>query len=160
MRPEILIAVLSVLFLLTSAGAVAQRFSATVTYVFDGDTVQVQRRNGNIERIRLFGIDAPESDQPYGRAATQEMRMLAHDNRVTVHRKGRDQYGRIIGVIVTREGSVNLNRAMVRRGLAWHYRQYAPNAHALRAYQLMARTRRIGLWSSREPVAPWEWRRR
>src|SRR5579871_3898987 len=47
-----------------AAAAQSSSLSATVTYVVDGDTVDVQLESGNTERIRLIGIDTPETVDP------------------------------------------------------------------------------------------------
>jgi len=54
--------------------------------------------------------------------------------------------------------------AMVTQGMAWWYRAYAPEQtpEARGQYEFAeaeAKARRVGLWSDREPVAPWEWRK-
>jgi endonuclease YncB( thermonuclease family) len=46
----------------------------------------------------------------------------------------------------------------VRCGLAWWYRRYAPSDRRLERLENEARRARLGLWSDRSPVAPWEWR--
>jgi len=53
---------------------------------------------------------------------------------------------------------------MVTQGMAWWYRAYAPEQtpEARGQYEFAeaeAKARRVGLWSDREPVAPWEWRK-
>jgi micrococcal nuclease len=52
-----------------------------------------------------------------------------------------------------------LNHELVRRGLAWWYRQYAPNDASLARLEAEARAARIGLWSGTDPTPPWTWRR-
>ncbi len=56
-------------------------------------------------------------------------------------------------------GGVNVNRELVRLGLAWRYEAYSKDA-ALLAAQNEAKAARRGLWADPAPVAPWEWRRR
>jgi endonuclease YncB( thermonuclease family) len=51
-----------------------QTFSARVVEVTDGDTYDVRRSIGGEVTIRLHGVDAPESSQPYGRAAARVAR--------------------------------------------------------------------------------------
>jgi hypothetical protein len=52
-----------------------------------------------------------------------------------------------------------MNREMVRRGMAWWYRTFAPCDAELARLEAEAREARIGLWSQPNPVPPCEWRR-
>jgi endonuclease YncB( thermonuclease family) len=63
-------------------------------------------------------------------------------------------------------GSLTLDAglAMVTQGMAWWYRAYAreQTSKARGQYERAeaeARAKRMGLWSDREPVPPWEWRK-
>jgi type III restriction enzyme len=59
-----------------------------------------------------------------------------------------------------REGDLDVNLELVRRGLAWWYRHYAPKDKKLeRAEEEEARTAKRGLWADAEPIPPWEWRK-
>ena len=60
-----------VLFLIWSHVAKAGEFYGTVTRVSDGDTVTVTVGAERVV-IRLYGIDAPESNQEFGRDATRD----------------------------------------------------------------------------------------
>lgn len=53
----------------------------------------------------------------------------------------------------------SLNREMVRRGLAWWYRRYAPADSVLERLETGARDAGAGLWSQPNPVPPWNWRK-
>ncbi|MBV8616540.1 MAG: thermonuclease family protein, partial [Acetobacteraceae bacterium] len=53
----------------------------------------------------------------------------------------------------------SMNREMVRQGLAWWFRRYAPRDAELARLEAEAKTAWIGLWSQPKPVPPWEWRR-
>jgi len=69
-----------------------------------------------------------------------------------------DRYGRTVGV-VTLPGKVNLNQELVKQGMAWWYKQYAPRSKELPKLEEQARKAKIGLWSKPNPVPPWEFRK-
>ena len=124
-----------------------------IARVVDGDTVELS--DGT--RVRLHGIDTPEYDQPYGKAATRELnRLLARS--VYVEATDTDRYGRIVAVLWTSDG-VNVNLEMVCRGAAWWYERYARGDTKLRECQDSARESNLGLWDG-DPVEPWVWRRK
>jgi micrococcal nuclease len=52
----------------------------------------------------------------------------------------------------------NLNHEIVRAGLAWWFRRYAPDDEDLKRLEAQARQAKRGLWADAEPVPPWEWR--
>lgn len=72
-----------------------------VTKVSDGDTVWVTDLKGEREKIRLNGIDAPESTQAFGKEATKMLASKIGFKEVKVVYDGRDMYGRILGTIPT-----------------------------------------------------------
>lgn len=148
--------------LLIPAPAPAQRptdrdrsFTATVVGIHDGDTISVRTSQETI-RIRLEGIDCPEYRQPYSARAKRFTSDMAYRKQVTVEGRGEDQYGRLLARV--RVGGVELNEALVRHGLAWHY-QRAEIDRALADAERVARASRAGLWADQNPVAPWRWRR-
>ncbi len=67
-----------------------------------------------------------------------------------------DRYGRIVGFVF--DGDKNLNKEILKAGLAWHYKKYSRDPE-LAKLEFEARSAKIGLWSESDPVAPWEWRR-
>jgi endonuclease YncB( thermonuclease family) len=69
----------------------------------------------------------------------------------------KDRYGRVVAEIYKGETWINLE--LVKRGMAWVYLQYSRDPMLLAA-ESEARRARTGLWRDREPVAPWEWRKR
>jgi len=132
-----------------AAGALDD-FRCTVTPVRDGDTLECGERV-----IRLQGIDAPESDQPYGAHATKALTARVDGVRIRVDTKGRGSYGRIIGVVYTDDE--NVNRWLVRNGHAWEYDLYSQD-QALGRLERAARQANVGLWKASTPVPPWRWR--
>jgi endonuclease YncB( thermonuclease family) len=134
-----------------------QTFTARALEVTDGDTYDVRRSLGGEVTIRLHGVDAPpESAQPYGTAATRAARRYVggKDVRVAVEEIGR--YGRAVARIEARGG--DLGALLIGDGLAWHYREYAPNETEYARLQKQARGASRGLWSQASPVPPWAWR--
>ena len=126
--------------------------------VLDGDTVEVQG-----QRIRLHGIDAPESAQTCmdgagrtyrcGQIATKALATLIGRGPVACRVRNRGRHGRLIAVCYRNQ--VDLNGSMVASGNALAYRQYGtPYA----GHEKAARARRLGVWQGRFE-APWDWRR-
>ena len=129
-----------------------------VVRIADGDTVSILDRNNKQHKVRLFGIDTPERDQPYGKAAKKTLERLIDGGSVDVVVVTTDRYGRKVGTLY--RNGINIDVAMVASGYAWWYQYFAPHEHALRAAQQQARERRLGLWADTHPIAPWDWRRK
>ena len=79
-------------------------FPVRVVSVQDGDSLQavaVNRSDRRI-RVRLYGIDAPEHDQDYGREARERLSSLVRGrNDLTLEYKDTDHYGRLVGVLLS-----------------------------------------------------------
>ena len=132
-----------------------RQFTATVVGIHDGDTISVRTARETI-RIRLEGIDCPEYRQPYSARAKRFTADLVYRKQVTVDGRGEDQYGRLLARV--RVDGVELNEALVRNGLAWHY-QRGESDRALADAEKTARATRAGLWADPNPLPPWRWRR-
>ncbi len=135
-----------------------QTFTAQVVEVTDGDTFDIRRSTGGTVTIRLHGVDAPESAQSYGTAATRRARMYVGGKRVRVSVEEIGAYGRAVARITVQGG--DLGAMLIRDGLGWWYREYAPNATEYARLERQARNADRGLWSQPGPVPPWEWRDR
>ncbi len=140
------------------APAVVGQFSGKVVGVADGDTITVLH-SGKGERIRLHGIDCPEKRQAFGNRAKQFASALVFGKTVTVSVLDVDHYGRTVGEVILPDGRV-LNHELVKGGLAWWYRRYAPDDGTLAQLEADAKAAKRGLWADPDPVPPWEWRRR
>lgn len=127
-------------------------------YVTDGDTVKISG-----ERIRLEGIDAPETNQRCrdasgksygcGLVSTVALRTKIGHNSITCEGTTRDRYGRFLGICYLNE--LNLNGWLVQNGYALAYTRYS---HRYVFAEREARENGHGLWAG-EFVAPWNWRR-
>lgn len=126
-----------------------------IVSVHDGDTVKaidaakVQQRYGCTASTPL------RSGQPFGTKARDRLAALTMEKAVEVHLHGQDKYGRTLARLVV-EGQ-DVDAAMIREGLAWHYAKY-DHTPALAAAEREARAARRSLWADRDPVPPWEWR--
>jgi len=149
---------LAVLVIPLSAAQVAegQTFNVEVTAVTDGDTFEARRSDGQSMTIRLFGVDAPESDQPHGSESTAAVREYIGGKTVRVTVEDSGPYGRTIGSVEV--GGASLAEMLIRDGLGWHYERYAPNRTELSRLERQARNANRGLWSESGPIPPWEWR--
>ncbi len=150
------VAVLTAIFAIASL-AYAQAIFGPAR-VLDGNTLEVAG-----QRIRLYGIDAPESAQQCrrddgstwacGQDATAYLRQLIGAQSVNCNARDRDRDKPIVAVCSA--GGVDLNGALVAAGLALAYRDYSVDYVDA---EESARDARKGLWTG-EFVAPCEWRR-
>mgnify|MGYP006303776527 CR=1 FL=1 len=131
-------------------------YTGHIQRVKDGDTVVVSLDGGGAVDVRLWGIDAPETSQPYGPAATKAAQKIASGQPCRLRALDRDRYGRVVGRVVA--GGVNLGRSLVKSGYAWHDRRYAPGASRLHELEREARAEAKGLWTQANPTPPWDWR--
>ncbi len=93
--------------------------------VTDGDTFDVRPSIGGTVTIRLHGVDAPESAQSYGTAATRAARQYVGGKSVGVSVEEIGHHGRAVARVEAEGG--DLGAMLIGDGLAWHYRQYAPH---------------------------------
>jgi micrococcal nuclease len=138
------------------AAAAAPAGSATVSRVIDGDTIVVDL-GGRQERVRLIGIDTPETVSPvkpvqcYGKQASNHTKaLLPRGTAVRLVRDvdGRDVYGRLLAYVYRRADGLFVNLELAADGYA-SLLTYPPNvAHVdqFRAAVAAARRRDLGLW--------------
>ena len=151
----------------------AWAWTGKVVGVHDADTIVVEREDGKSEKIRLFGVDAPEikvpgrwKTQPYARVAAKFVRaLLLGDDagaEVAVLEMG-ESYGRVVGFTVQLENGLTVQEELLLAGLAWvdprYCRKSIPECLYWMELEAQAREERRGLWAGPDPVAPWEWRK-
>lgn len=116
--------------------------------IIDGDTIEIAG-----ERIRLFGIDAPESRQqcrsgsglnyPCGRAATRALSAAIRGSRVSCTPVDHDRFDRDVAICTA--GGHDLGDVMVRSGHAIDYARYSQGRYV--DAEREARAARRGLWA-------------
>lgn len=130
-----------------------------VASVIDGDTIEVHG-----QRIRLNGIDAPESRQLCLDAAGEKYRcgqsaamaldqLLEVARPTTCHEVDRDRWGRVVARCTA--GGKDVAEAMVKAGHALDWPRYSKGAYA--DAEAGARAARRGMWAG-SFARPWEWR--
>ncbi len=147
------------LSVLAALPAQAQGTLAGKARVIDGATIEIAR-----QEIRLYGIDAPESDQnctanrqrwTCGQHASFALGQLIGRNWVYCHRKGLDPAGRILAVCNLAGGTgPEVNASMVMHGYALADRQVT---QAYVPLEEQARRLKRGMWAG-EFVPPADWR--
>ena len=129
-----------------------------VASVIDGDTIQIHGRH-----IRLFGIDAPESDQMCsangqqyrcGQRAALALADFIERQTVSCEQRDIDRYGRAVAICLL--GAHDLGEWLVAQGHALAYRSYS--GMYVETEEAAAAARK-GIWLG-EFQPPWEWRQR
>ena len=132
--------------------------SATVTIISDGDTLTVTQ-NGKAMKVRVYGIDCPESGQRFGPQAADYVSKLALFQEVKLQVMNTDRYDRSVALVALPDGRL-LNELLLDEGLAWVYPDYCkdPRCAGWLLKEQLAKTRGKGLWSEKNPLPPWKWR--
>lgn len=134
----------------------AKDIKGKVIKVIDGDTIIVLVENEQI-KVRLDGIDCPEKKQDYGEKARKFTENLCAGKTVKIISSGKDRYRRVLGSVLV--GKVNVNKELLKAGLAWHYKHFNKDKE-LSALEFAAKEKKIGLWYHKNPIPPWDFRKK
>jgi len=123
--------------------------------VIDGDTVTIKYKNGKTDRLRLLGINAPETSECYGKESKKALEKLIKNQELRFDKdiSGVDIYGRLLRYITIispdpKEDNTLVNYYLVRNGLAFHYSKPPDNRYRemLIAAQREAKKEKLGMW--------------
>lgn len=156
----------------SSARIDGKSYTGKVVKVADGDTLTVVDKDGLKHKIRMHGIDAPESKQAHGKASGEWMSARVLNTTVMVEVSDTDRYQREVAKVwVTpsdcREAncqySQDINLEALKAGQVWWYKAYAKtqspqDRKVYEEAETLARQARLGIWSGPKPQPPWEWR--
>ncbi len=133
----------------------------SVSRFVDGDTIAVNM-NGKTEKIRMIGVDTPETHKPntpvqcYGPAAaaytkkslTGKKFRLVSDSKST----DRDRYDRLLRYLILTDGT-NFNQKLIEQGYGFYY-PYFPftKSDEFAASQELAKAANHGLWGNCKPT--------
>ena len=145
--------------------------SVKVQRVVDGDTVRVLRTgfwqslfSGDPIVVRLYGMDAPESEQKFGKESTNELlKMLRPRRGLKLEVQDYDRYDRLVGLLYYRSAgrTKSLNFFMVEKGWAHAYTRYGGSDLGFEEAEGRAKSKKLGIWKrDTEKELPEDWRRR
>jgi len=143
--------------ILAFVGAVAYSQDAQVVDVIDGDTLTIEVF-GVQQTVDIFGVDAPELDQPYGEQARRQLLTGTEAmNFDIVFSNINSEFELIRFQLISGSGWVSLAEYLVINGAAWATGERG--ARDLMTVQQQAAARSRGLWGLGDaPIPPWEWR--
>jgi endonuclease YncB( thermonuclease family) len=148
-------------FIALTSPVLAQSLSGQADVV-DVDTIAIR---GKKTRLRLYGIDGPESQQSCNdasgtrylcgsKAAEALASIIGRNGRVNCKEQDRDRYGRIVATCDI--NGRDIGGELVRQGWAVEYIQYSDGRYS--GEEAEARGAKRGLWAGTF-VKPWDWRR-
>lgn len=145
-----------------SATAHAEVISGRVVAISDGNTLMLLDVTNRRHKIRLAGIDAPELTQDFGQKARTNLSALAFNQQAEADCREFDRHQRELCIVTVNGKDIGLEQ--VRNGMAWLYPKYAvdqtPQGRAdYEQAEFRAKIHRFGLWNSKNPTPPWDWRR-
>jgi micrococcal nuclease len=131
--------------------------TGAVTHITDGDTFDVMI-NGNKSRVRMLGINTPESVDPrrpvecFGREASNYLKGLIDNKQVRLEqdpdKTDTDEYGRLLRYVFL--GDTNINEQMIRDGYAYEYTYKSEKymyQNQFKQAEKFARENKLGLWA-------------
>lgn len=140
-----------------------KELTGKVSKVIDGDTIELLAKTSKENpynhiiklKIRLYGIDAPELKQAYGKEAKEYLSALVLKQEVSLIIENKDKYERIVGTIFLK--GKDINKEMVKNGYAHAYESFSKKYLAEQADTKMFK---LGLWQDEKAVKPSEFRRK
>jgi micrococcal nuclease len=139
----------------------AASFYGKVIEINDGDLITVSNQNRPV-KVRLLGIDAPESGQPFAEIAKQHLKDLVIDKMVTVEYSSLGLHSSVVGKVIL--DGADICAQMVRDGAAWfdinnNSRLSELERQVYAQSEAAARNERRGVWQNGDAIAPWEFLR-
>ena len=135
----------------------AQTFQVKVIKISDGDTFSAINRDNLELKFRIYGIDAPEKKQAFGKKAKEYLSTLIFGQIITVNVQRQYSWGRYIANVYTTDKK-DFSLEMLKAGMAWHYSKY-DNTLEYQEAEVRARINRRGLWIDTNRIAPWDFRK-
>lgn len=139
-----------------------KELTGKVSKVIDGDTIELLAKTSKENpynhiaklKIRLYGIDAPELKQAYGKEAKEFLSALVLKQEVSLIIENKDKYDRFVGTLFLK--GQDINKEMVKNGYAHAYESFSKK---YLAEQADAKMFKLGLWQDEKAVKPSEFRK-
>ncbi|WP_439479015.1 thermonuclease family protein [Chryseobacterium aquaticum] len=133
------------------------QITAKIVAIKDGDTVVALLDNKAQETLRLADVDCPENRQPFGKNAKQFTSSQVFGKNVTFYRVGKDRYRRTVAKIFY-DNEKYLSAEIIKAGFGWWYYKASKN-FKLKDVEILAKKKKLGLWSDKNAIAPWDFRK-
>ena len=124
-----------------------------INKVFDGDTFNIESRDGKSYQVRMLGVEAPELNRDFGSRSQKNLSDLILGKDATVILRKKDVTGRYIGTVYS--GGQDINFIQIETGMARYFGQsgYEPMKGDRKSYEQAeqtAQTERKGLWAKQK----------
>lgn len=133
------------------------QITAKIVAIKDGDTVVALLDNKTQEILRLADVDCPENRQPFGKNAKQFTSSQVFGKNIIFYRVGKDRYRRTIAKIFY-DNEKYLSAEIIKAGFGWWYYKASKN-FKLKDVEILAKKKKLGLWSDKNAIAPWDFRK-
>lgn len=136
-----------------------KELTGKVSKVIDGDTIELLTKENPYNhitklKIRLYGIDAPELKQAYGKEAKEYLSaLIILKQEVSLIIENKDKYDRFVGTIFLK--GQDINKEMVKNGYAHAYESFS---NKYLTEQANAKKFKLGLWQDERVMSPSEFR--
>ncbi len=175
----------SVLFLTICDFSLAQSvvpeheiFRCMIVEIINGSTITCLTDQKEPVKVKLYGIDVPELDQPYGEEVKRHLSifiskelsstsMFRRTTRIKVTKKDKNEDAELSGILIYAPCEpdffgrwtppIDYNYKLIELGYAWYNRTDGDNPEYQQAEQDARKVKR-GLWVDNNPIPPWEWR--
>ena len=118
----------------------------------DGDTCRFDKA-GKVIKVRFSGIDAPESNQPFGSEAREYLTQLLKGNTVKLECKGKSFKRETCAIFI---GDRDVQKELVKNGYAMDFPKFSKGKYKVE--EELAKSKKIGIWSKAETISPFCWR--
>ena len=151
---------------LVNKNSIGRKFdgnSVKIIKVIDGDSLRIRINNSVPLDVRLYGIDAPEYKQKYGKKAHAFLYNSIQNNAVkNLEIINVDRYDRLVAVLYFNHG-ISVQEELLKNGMAWYYGRFCKMDALCLDYKKWAKDAkkaRVGLWADASPKAPWNWKKK
>lgn len=144
------------LIVASSTVLAGEKISGKVKSVIDGNTLEIEGENKEVQIVQLMGIDCPELSQEYGDHAKLFLENLALKKKVTFTITGKDRWGKLLGIVLI-NNRVDVRVEILKEGFAWTAERNAQQE--FETIKETARESSKGLWKQNNPTPPWVYRR-
>ena len=131
----------------------------------DGDCFELRDEKNRLLRVRLYGIDAPEGSQRFGRESREHLQSLMAGRKMRIKTMYEDNHKRAVALVYLSDGDGiderSVNQRQIQAGMAWVYDYFCTEGfcNTWKLEEAMAQKQQLGLWKDASPTPPWQWRR-